>query len=113
MPRKRVMGVKTRTRTSPRGETPAVYETGNQGAVLSTDWEGNYSLLLEVDTDIVGDNGYPVRAKLEKAKYVARDKDGAVLKTINKTYVDDDGKLNTFINLIAWEDLKGRPPKED
>lgn len=113
MARKRVMGIKARTRTTPRGETPAQYETENQGAVLSTDWEGNYSLLFEVDTDIIGDNGYPVRAKLEKAKFVARDKDGTVLKTINKQYVDGDGKLNTFINLIAWEDLKGRPPKEE
>jgi len=106
MARTRTGGAKFRTKTSKEGEQPK-YITQNGGTLLTTDWEGNYSYLCEVDTDMKGEDGYPIRARLEKAKFVARDKAGKVLKTINMDM------SRTFINIIAWEDMPKRPPRED
>lgn len=95
MARQRVGGLKFRT----KGDD-GKYITQNAGVALSTDWEGNYSLIIEVDTDDKTEEGYPVRAKLAAAKFVTPD--GKVIKM---------DLSNTFVNFIAWEDLAKRPPK--
>jgi len=96
MARKRTAGLKFRTKLD-----DGTYTTQNAGVVLSTDWEGNYSLILEIDTDEKTEEGYPVRAKLAAGKFVTPD--GKTIKL---------DLTNTFINLIAWEDMDKRPPKE-
>ena len=97
MARKRVGGLKFRTKLD-----DGTYTTQNAGVVLSTDWEGNYSLIIEIDTDEKTEEGYPVRAKLAAGKFVTPD--GKVIKL---------DLTNTFCNLIAWEDFAKRPPRED
>ena len=97
MARKRVGGLKFRHK-----QDDGSYVTENAGVVLSTDWAGNYSCIIEVDTDKQDENGYPIRAKLAAAKFVT--KDGEVVKL---------DLTNTFVNFIAWEDLAKRPPKDD
>jgi len=68
MARKRTAGLKFRTKLD-----DGTYTTQNAGVVLSTDWEGNYSLILEIDTDEKTEEGYPVRAKLAAGKFVTPD----------------------------------------
>jgi hypothetical protein len=95
MARKRVAGLKFRTKLE-----DGTYTTQNAGVALSTDWEGNYSLIVEIDTDDKTEEGYPVRAKLAAGKFVTPD--GTVIKL---------DLTNTFINLIAWEDMDKRPER--
>ena len=101
--RRRVGPIKARTRVGDKE-----YITQNFGAVLTTDWEGNYSLILEVDTDEKQENGYPVRARLAAAKFLTPDN-----KEIKMSFVDDDGKPNTYFNFIAYEDLPKSPPRDN
>jgi len=96
MARKRVGGLKFRHK-----QDDGSYVTENAGVVLSTDWEGNYSCIIEVDTDEKTEEGYPVRAKLAAAKFVTES--GKVVKL---------DLTNTFVNFIAWEDLAKRPPRD-
>lgn len=105
MSRRRVGGLKFRHK-----QADGSYVTENAGTILSTDWEGNYSLIVEVDTDkkkkVTTKDGkeieVPVRAKLAAAKFVTET--GEVIKL---------DLTNSFVNLIAWEDLAKRPPRED
>lgn len=97
MARKRVGGVKLRTKNADGN-----YETENGGVCLSTDWEGNYSLIIELDTDEKDDKGYPIRAKLVAGKF--QTPGGEVIKR---------DLSRTFFNLIAWEDMDKRPPRQD
>ncbi len=105
MARRRVGGFKFRHK-----QADGSYVTENAGTLLSTDWEGNYSGIIEIDTDekkkVTTRDGkeieVPVRAKLAAAKFVTED--GKVIKL---------DLTNSFFNVIAWEDLAKRPPRED
>lgn len=93
---KRRASVQLSTRTEDGGRSRR-----NGGSIIEGNFEGQYTMFLEVDTDKKTPEGYPVRARLTAGKFT--DPDGEVIKL---------DLSETFFNVTVWEEMEAKPPRD-
>ena len=74
------------------------YENLNIGAIITSPYQGTYSLILEVDTDEKTPEGWTKRDKILAFKDAAGNK------------VDIEG---CFINIDVYDEMAAKPPRQD
>jgi hypothetical protein len=97
--KRKTASVRLRTRV---GEKE--YTTENAGVIITSDYAGSYSLILEFDTDEKDEKGYPVREKVK----------GLVTESGRKVrLIDEAGGLVGFLNVTVWDEMEAKPPRQD